>query len=143
MKNISKMLSSAKKSVDNVRISTLDKISSILAGGRQANAETYTGSELRELRIMLPYGIASSGLDGMNIQVLINGKHSSIVGTYDVNRPDTEPGELILYSKSGSKIEMLNDSSVKISANGSAIMIDNSGNITIQAVGDISISSDS
>lgn len=116
MKNMTKAISYVKHGFENLRSATLDRITSIASNGRSANTETYNNSELRELRIVLPYGISSSALDGMVVQVIVNeeNENDTIVGVIDGNRPSVKSGEVIIYSRFGSQIELLQDGNINI-----------------------------
>ena len=101
------------------------RVTTVAGNGHYANVEGYTNSEIRELSIMLPYGISSSALEGMGVQVILNScNNGTIVGVMDNGRPRVKPGEVILYSSSGSRIEMLSDGKIKlVPGNGGAPLI--------------------
>ncbi len=136
MKHITKMMRKANDKFDHMRKSAIDIISSIGKGGRTANVQTYNVSELRDIRIMLPYGISSSGLDDMMVQVIIEEKNISIVGTYDTDRPDVNPGEIIIYSKFGSSIKLDKNGDIIINNGGKAIArVDDTVEVNVPGIG--------
>lgn len=106
------------------KISTPDKgvstssvfgtISSILTNGKKANIKTSSNSEERDIEIMLPYGIASFGFVGMKAHILKTGNKSSIVATYDNKRPSTKKGEVVIYTRDGTRIKLDNNGNIKI-----------------------------
>jgi len=107
--NTAKQTNQASNAIVNARTTSID------ASGKYANAEVFNGSEVREMTIMLPYGISSSALDGMGIQVVMSSSNNgTVVGVDDKDRPVVKPGEVILYSKFGSKIEMLSDGRISL-----------------------------
>lgn len=101
------------------------RITSVAEDGTYVNVEAYNQSEIRQLTIMLPFGISSSALDGMSVQINLNSSNGgSVVGVKDPNRPKVMPGEVILYSNFGSRIEMLSDGKIKlVPANGTPLVI--------------------
>jgi len=107
-------LNNLKRNAGSMISSILGTISSVSSGGKSANIESFKDSELRELRIMLPYGISSSALDGMTAQVMINDGHGTISGIYDTSRPNVKPGEIVIYSKYGAKITLSDDGKISI-----------------------------
>lgn len=106
-------------------VSVFGTISSMLTGGKKANVKTTSQSEDREVNIMMPYGIASFGFNGMKAHILKTGKHSSIVGLFDSKRPKTKKGEVIIYTRDGTHIKL-----------------DNNGNIDIKCDGKVNITGD-
>ena len=98
----------------------ISNITSIISGGKSANVQMTNDSEMRSTKIALPYGIASSGFKGMSAQVIRNsdGGGNTITGMMDSKRPDVKPGELILYTRDGTKIKLDNDGNIEIQCNG-------------------------
>jgi len=91
------------------------RVTSVDADGKYMNAESYRGGEMREMTIMLPFGISSSAIDGVSVQVSLNSANSgTIVGVNDPNRPKVKPGQLILYDKSGSRIEFRENGTIAL-----------------------------
>ena len=112
VRNMSKTENRAK---DAGRTNTFGKVTSTNMGGKLANVETNSGSEIRELTITLPYGMSSSAIDGMVVQVVLNSANDgTVVGIIDSKRPVVSPGQTILYDKSGSRIEMLGDGTIRL-----------------------------
>lgn len=110
-RQINKSTASAKK---QKTVSLFGTISSILTGGKQANVKTTSQSENRDVDIMLPYGFASFGFKGMKAHILGTGKHKSIVGIFDIKRPKTKHGEVIIYTRDGTQIKLDNKGHVLI-----------------------------
>ena len=91
--------------------------SSIARDGMSVNGQTTADGEVRDLMIALPYGISSSGMDGMRIQVIINDNNNNVaVGVIDKGRPAVKSGCLKLYDKAGSSISLNGDGSIDINA---------------------------
>lgn len=112
--------------------------SSIGGDGKIINGQSTNDGEIRDLSIVLPYGISSSGMDGMRIQVIINDNQNNVaVGVIDNKRPPVKSGCIIIYDKSGTSISLNGDGSVTIKANtiniNSNIIIN--GNIDINGSG--------
>ena len=97
---------------------TMGVASSISSDGHMVNGQNYNDSEVRDLVFALPYGISSSGLDGIRVQIITNGnKNNTVVGVIDKNRPSVKSGCLTLYDKAGSTITFNGDGSIDINAN--------------------------
>ena len=78
--------------------------------GHTASAKGFINGEVRDMRIMSPYGIASCMPDGTPVQVIINdNNNATITGCFDKNKPSVAPGDMIIYDKNGNRIEMTVD----------------------------------
>lgn len=89
--------------------------SSIGGDGSVINGEHLKGTELRDLFVALPYGISSSGVDGIRMQIITNdNKNNVVVGVIDGNRPPVKSGCIIIYDKAGSTIALMGDGDVRI-----------------------------
>ena len=128
MKDIARAMRHNESSIEKSRPTSLDIVTSA-NGGKYANVKTLEGAEYREVKILNPYGIASSVSDGMRVQTIINQDGStSIVGVSHSDRPDVNPGDTIIYDTFGDRI-ILNESGISISSprairlNGSTISI--------------------
>ena len=89
--------------------------SSIGGDGRVLNGQNSRDSEMRDLDIALPYGISSSGVDGIRVQIITNDNRNNVsVGVIDGNRPPVRSGCLILYDKSGQRILLNGDGSISL-----------------------------
>jgi len=94
------------------------KISSITKDGKTLNIQNLLDGEIRDLSVMSPYGISSSGIDGISSQIIMNDNENNVVvGVYDKSKPTTKPGEIIIYSKFGQKIELKTDGEIKLTDN--------------------------
>jgi phage gp45-like len=123
MKHMSRAMNATSNAQDKLRPSTLDKVTVVGADGR-TSTETYSGTELRELRVVLPYGISSSALDGMMVQVVINDNGGTVVGVVDPDRPHTDQGETVVYSRYGATISLRSDGDIVMkTSNGNTISI--------------------
>lgn len=91
--------------------------SSISGDGTTINGQNYSDGEVRDLLFALPYGISSSGLDGIRIQIITNDNNNNVaVGVIDKNRPKVRAGCITIYDKSGSAISLNGDGSIDINA---------------------------
>lgn len=89
--------------------------SSIGGDGQIINGQNTSDGEVRDLNIALPYGISSSGVDGIRIQIITNGNQNNVaVGVIDKNRPKIKSGCLALYDKSGTRIVLNGDGSISL-----------------------------
>lgn len=99
------------------RNTTVGVASSISGNGDTINGQNSSDGEIRDLLIALPYGISSSGTDGIRIQIITNGNKNNVaVGVIDSNRPHVKSGCIIIYDKSGSSISLNGDGSITINA---------------------------
>lgn len=107
--------------------------SSISKDGDKVNGQDYSDGEVRDLLFALPYGISSSGLDGIRIQIIRNDNENNVaVGVIDKKRPKVKSGCLILYDKADSMIKLNGDGSIDIAnKSGSTIKLNNDGSVNI------------
>ena len=106
--------------------------SSISSDGKTINGQNFSDSEVRDLLFALPYGISSSGIDGIRIEIIKNDNQNNVaVGVIDDKRPPVKSGCITIYDKSGSSIALNGDGSVTIKANTITI----NGNIDINGNG--------
>ena len=62
--------------------------SSISQDGDKVNGQNTKDGETRDLLFALPYGISSSGIDGIRIQIITNDNQNNVaVGVIDNKRP--------------------------------------------------------
>ena len=102
--------------------------SSIGGDGKTVNGQNTKDGETRDLVFALPYGISSSGVDGIRIQIIRNDNQNNVaVGVVDNKRPKVKSGCITIYDKSGSSISLNGDGSITIEANS----INIKGNATI------------
>lgn len=93
--------------------------SSISNDGMTINGQNLSDSEIRDLHVALPYGISSSGIDGVRVQIITNdNKNNVAVGVIDKDRPKVKSGCIIIYDKSGSTISLNGDGNIRINSDG-------------------------
>lgn len=116
MNILTKTVSNINREMRNMYNTFVGVISSVSGNGKTINAEVNNSSEMRDMKMMTPYGISSSPVDGVLAQIVINNnQHNSVVGIYDDNKPDVVPGEVIIYNNYGTKITMGTDGNIAIS----------------------------
>ena len=94
---------------------TIGVASSIGGDGQTINGQNFVDGEVRDLNIALPYGISSSGISGVRVQIITNdNQNNTAVGVIDKKRPNVKPGCLILYDKSGTRIILNGDGSISL-----------------------------
>ena len=97
------------------RSTTMGVASSIGGDGKTINGQNFSDGEVRDLHIALPYGISSSGIDGVRIQIITNDNNNNVaVGVIDTNRPKVKSGCITIYDKAGSTISLMGDGDVYI-----------------------------
>lgn len=91
-------------------------VASVIGGdGKSINGEHLKGTELSSLSMALPYGISSSGVDGVRVQIITNDNQNNVaVGVIDDNRPPVKSGCIVIYDKAGSTIALMGDGDVHI-----------------------------
>lgn len=91
--------------------------SSIAGDGKNINGQNFSDGEIRDLSVALPYGISSSGVDGIRIQIIKNDNQNNVaVGVIDNKRPSVKSGCITIYDKSGSRVSLNGDGSITIYA---------------------------
>ncbi len=112
----SRMIKTVSNTIKKISI-LYGKISS--GNSSTVNIQNTINSEIRDLRLITSYGIASCPTDGLFAQMLINDNNNNVcIGVHNPNAPIAQSGEIIIYS----------------SHQGSYIKIDKDGNITIKGV---------
>lgn len=97
------------------RNTTMGIASSIGGDGKTINGQNFSDGEVRDLHVALPYGISSSGIDGVRIQIITNdNKNNVAVGVIDTNRPKVKSGCITIYDKAGSTISLNGDGDIYI-----------------------------
>lgn len=93
------------------RESHIGRISTVGSGGRSLSVNNGNNSQLRNLVPIMPYGISSSPVTGLMAFVLEsdNDGNDGIVGVYDHNKPNCNPGDCIMYSSSGATVKCVGD----------------------------------
>lgn len=91
--------------------------SSIAGDGKMVNGQNFSEGEVRDLLFALPYGISSSGIDGIRVQIIKNDNQNNVaVGVIDGKRPSVRSGCIKIYDKAGSSISLNGDGSITINA---------------------------
>ena len=81
----------------------------------KVNIQNAVNGEVRELKVITPYGISSCPINGLFAQMIINDDVNSVcVGTHDPSAPKVNAGEIMLYSSGGAYIKLSADGSVII-----------------------------
>lgn len=71
------------------------------------NIQNAVGSEVREVKVISPYGISSCPPSGLFAQMIINDNvNNTCVGVHNPQAPQANAGEIILYSVGGAKIKL-------------------------------------
>ena len=80
------------------------------------NIQNTANGEVREVKVVAPYGISSCPPSGLFAQMIINDDvNNTCVGVHNPKAPDAKPGEVIIYSSGGAYIKLGADGSVTIS----------------------------
>jgi len=97
------------------------------------NIQNTIDGEIRDLKVVAPYGIASCPVDGLFAQMIINGNDNNVcVGVNNQAAPPTKSGETVLYSSGGATVKLGIDGSIAIgNMSGASVGIDKDGNISI------------
>jgi phage gp45-like len=115
------------RTIKNIRISIMGTISSILKDSNTVYATLNEDEEIRDIKIISPYGFFSLPLNNSNGQLLFNNtsKKVSLIGIDHINLPvELNPGESLIYCESGSYV-LLKDGKVFVKGD---LSVD--GNIT-------------
>lgn len=88
---------------------------------KQVNIQNNVDSEIRDLKIVAPYGITSCPPDGLFAQMIINDSvtdnNNVCVGVHDPSAPSAETGEIVIYSShSDTYIRIKKDGTITIKA---------------------------
>lgn len=115
-KDFASLLRNIERPID--RPTTVGVASSIGGDGQTINGQNTADGEVRDLHVALPYGVSSSGIDGIRVQIITNdNRNNTVVGVIDKNRPPVRSGCLILYDKSGTRIVLGGDGTVNMYGN--------------------------
>lgn len=80
------------------------------------NIQNTANGEVREVKVVAPYGVSYCPPSGMFAQMVINDDvNNTCVGVHNPDAPKAKPGEIILYSSGGAYIKLGADGSVTIS----------------------------
>ena len=127
MKEMARKVTRSDEYAMNSRNTVMDIVSSVSGDGRIVNTITHNKAERRDITVIAPYGIASSAMDGMMVEVINNDitNRSVAIGVNDRNKPSVSPGEVILYSNFGCTISMKSDGNIVLKSNsGKSVTID-------------------
>jgi phage gp45-like len=105
------------KAIKNIRNAAIGKVSSVLTSNKTAYVQISEEEELRDVKLISPYGFHSLPINGVDGQLLFNGnssKKASLIGIEHTSIPEQlNPGEAIFYGASGSYI-LLKDGKIKL-----------------------------
>lgn len=89
--------------------SHVGRILTVGDGGRSVSMSSVSSSQLRDMIPISPYGIASSPPVGLKAFAIVSNDDNDdgIIGVYDPNRPKCKPGNSVLYSSGGAKVECI------------------------------------
>lgn len=80
------------------------------------NIQNTANGEVREVKVIAPYGVSSCPPSGLFAQMIINDDvNNTCVGVHNPKAPEAKPGEIVLYSSGGAYIKLGADGSVTIS----------------------------
>lgn len=80
------------------------------------NIQNTANGEVREVKVVAPYGVSSCPPSGLFAQMIINDDvNNTCVGVHNPKAPEAKPGEIVLYSSGGAYIKLGADGSVTIS----------------------------
>lgn len=103
-----KAFGSALKGTDKPhrRESHVGRVATVGSGGKSIAVTNMNNSQLRNLVPITPYGISSSPPVGLMAYVLVadNSSKDGIVGIYDPDKPQCNPGDSMLYSSGGASV---------------------------------------
>lgn len=105
--------------VSRARNAVLGIISSVIPEEEEVFIKTSEDDELRDVKVIAPYGICSLPPIGMFGEVIFNntGKKAYLVGVEDrdAKKVQIQPGEILIYNKIGGNfIHLKNDGSIDI-----------------------------
>lgn len=131
------MMLQIKKAVENNIKRIRNAIVGIITSSKKNNTvfvKTSNDEELRDVKIISPYGLGYLPLNGNNGQVIFNNtsKKASLIGIEQEDMPvELNPGEVVLYCNNGAYIHLKDN---KLYINGEIIM--GNGNRNIARVND-------
>jgi phage gp45-like len=107
-----KMMKQAQNTLKQVSIA-FGRISS--GNSSTVNIQNTADGDIRDLRIITPYGISSCPTTGLFAQMIINDNTNNVcVGVHDPKAPVARAGEIILYSSGGAYIKLGADGIITI-----------------------------
>lgn len=107
-------------------------IASTSGGGHTASVNNLHNSQVRNAKVVMPYGISSSPFSGMKAQAIVNDNSENVVvGVYDPSRPAVGAGEVCIYSSGGNQVYLSNNGDISIHTNSADIDLKASGAINI------------
>jgi phage gp45-like len=105
------------RAVSSLKTGITGKISSVIKDSDEVFVKSTEDIELRDVKIMAPYGLKSLPLPGLDAQIIFNnsGKKASLVGVDSDSPIQLDIGETILFnSKAKTYIHLKNDGKVYI-----------------------------
>lgn len=109
-----------KKQMDNIRLSLMGTITSVIKKDKRIYANISEDEELRDIKIISPYGFFSLPTLNQNCQILFNNssKKISLLGVEHNSTPiEIEIGEVLIYNPTTKNyIHMKNDGKTYIDA---------------------------
>lgn len=106
MKSFVKNMQDIKKITNKSIESVMNTITLIFSSGKSANIKNNANSELRDVKFVSPYGISSSGYNGLRVAIVYDGDIPYIVGVYDQNKPEIDLGTITIYNEFGVSIDL-------------------------------------
>lgn len=114
MKNIKDVVS---KAIKNIRYAMSGTITSIIKSNRTVYVKLYEEEEIRDAKIISPYGLFSLPLQNSQAQIVFNNtnKKAAIIGVEHDNLPiNLDIGETLLYSNFNSYIHLKKDGKIYV-----------------------------
>lgn len=103
------------RAVSKIKVGIIGRISSILKDSNEVFIKTSPEDELRDIRIITPYGLKCIPLVGLDAQVIFNNssKKASLIGIDGPSPIKLDIGEVILYNtKANTYIHLKNDKKI-------------------------------
>lgn len=138
MRRIDKTLQSAGSS--HRQENYIGPLASTSSGGHNANVNNLYNSQVRNAKMMMPYGVSSCPPSGIKAQAIVNNNNDNVVvGVYDPSRPMVNTGDICLYSSGGCAVHLSSLGEVSINNGSASIKMNPSGGITISSPSEVSI----
>lgn len=105
------------RAISKLKIGSTGRISSVLKNSNEVFVKTSKEDEIRDIRIISPYGLQSLPLPGSDAQIIFNNssKKASLIGIVNNAPIEIDIGETILFnSKADTYIHLKNDGKIYI-----------------------------